>query len=728
MIQNSDYLDLSNKFYQKELPDLTKISDCTTVLRLTALYIHDISDISHLQNLTKLNVSYTYIKNIPELKNLEELQMIEVDLDNPNELSGLKKLKRLKMTHDDINLTRPLNALEILHCAILYRPDLLYHRFPNLKEVRFEHIHPSNRTVIDDNILSYYKNLKYTCCKSSKTIIQLKNKGQFIEDFDDPIDDEFAEFKIGDYIKEFAEGRLEYSYIMKDLSHMVKYNICTKRYAKMMTIHHDNGSKSFEKRKDLSGDMVREMISDEQFIKIKNHYDDCYVYYSQEDDAYNKINDYIDIIKRILYNNNELNEEIQNLLNNFIPKSNEDWSVDKLFVEIKTNGLTNQLKEKVRFFNKIRSDIYKSICEEEKMYNGYSSKNVIINSNSTRYYDLGKREYYKELDIDNIKDVLWFSGKKYLLTQMQKEYFVNILRKENREIKEICKNTVYAKFKDGKEINYKLDDDGNEIIINEEPDGCKLSDDEQLYKGNEISISEEPDDCKLSDDEQSDNEQLDNECSGDERSNDEGPSNLCQLIQVPGNSYRSNHSPKENIYNNIFMKDSLIISDDRQFLNMEYFIPERDTARFHLNFYGRTVNFNKFLLNNSNGYIMLGTSGDEGIYNHMDALLDKKNDHMLLYLENIFFMFKNRMYTNHLGGDISMIDYTDDVIILKDGTVGWGGTFYPFDVVLEPHPKVILDRDIGIDSPLIKTVCHDHVYKCCTTTRTMELSSSRCAR
>lgn len=68
--------------------------------------------------------------------------MLEVELADPNQLTHLKNLKRLKITHDNINLTEPLESLEILHCSVVQRPDLLKFRFPNLKELRFEYIHP----------------------------------------------------------------------------------------------------------------------------------------------------------------------------------------------------------------------------------------------------------------------------------------------------------------------------------------------------------------------------------------------------------------------------------------------------------------------------------------------------------------------------------------------------------------------------------------------------------
>jgi hypothetical protein len=689
------YSDLSNNFYQKELPDLLKIDPNTNILRLTALYLHDISAINHLQKLQKLNISYTYVKQLPELLCLEELQMIEIDLLEPNDLSKCPNLKRLKMTHDNINLSLPLKNLEILHCSVVHRPDLLHIRYPNLKEIRFEHIHPINKTsIFDENVITFYRTLKYVCCKSSQTIIRSKNNQQ-IDDFDDEIDIRFDGFKLNNFYKEFAEGNVEYFYICKNLSHMVKYNIHTMRCAETMNIYYGDSIKSFEIRTDLTGEQIRETISDHEYIKIDGHYDKAWVYYPKTNDKYNDKNSYIDIIKQIIYNGYNLNEQITKLLADFVPQLTEDWSIDQLFVDIRRYGLTEELKKRVKFFDCIRGEYVKV---ENDNHDGHSKKNIIFN-NDIKYYNLDKGKHYKELGTDEIKDVVWFGGRKYLLTYAQKKLFADLFKEENDAIADSSKNQVWARFgENGQLVHYKYDENGNKVVVEEIPT------DENFDE----NFDETSDDVPFDDQDE--------------------PNNICQLIPMPAQNYRSTYQPENSTFNNIFLKNALLVADapndcsghnydiitNPNFLNLDNVIPFRSTARFHLNFYGRAVNFKKELIKNSNGHIMLGTAGDEGTMQHVDVLLDKNNDQMSLYLDTIYFIFKNRMYTNFFDRDENMIDYTNDIVILIDGTVGWGGTFYPFDVVIDPHPNLILERNMGIGSPLIATINHNRVRKCCS--------------
>lgn len=60
------YFNLSNDFYKKTLPDLSQIDPNVQILRLAGLYLHYITNIGHLQFLTKLNISFTYVKIIPK--------------------------------------------------------------------------------------------------------------------------------------------------------------------------------------------------------------------------------------------------------------------------------------------------------------------------------------------------------------------------------------------------------------------------------------------------------------------------------------------------------------------------------------------------------------------------------------------------------------------------------------------------------------------------------------
>ena len=238
----------------------------------------------------------------------------------------------------------------------------------------------------------------------------------------------------------------------------------------------------------------------------------------------------------------------------------------------------------------------------------------------------------------------------------------------------------------------------------------------------ECDCNEDNCDCDSGSDNDN-NSDSDNDNNSD---SDSDSKNLVKMVSVPSENCRTDYVPRTDRYNNIFLKDSLVVADDievdnedienllnnKDFLKLDSIIPnERTTRRSHLDFYGKAANFSRQLIENSNGFIMLGTSGDEGSTNHIDALLDKSKAHMPLYLNEMYFIFKNRMYNNLLTCNLT--DYTEDVQILNNGKVGWGGTFYAFDVILEPHPTVLLERDIIIRSPLQKTVGHNHVLKCC---------------
>lgn len=737
------YLNLSNNFYLKKLPNLSEIDYKTYYLRLTGLYIKDINYLTNLKYLEKLNISFTYVKNLPQMNNLNELQMIEVELDDFNDLNKCKNLTKLKLTHDDFDLKDPHNSLEILHCSILYRPDLLHKKFPNLKEVRFEHIHPKIISSQNDQVNKYYQNLIYKCCLSSKSIIQTK-ENKIIEDFEDELDEEFKYFNLNNYIKEFSEGRLEYIHICKNLSHLVKYNIYTMRENKVMNIYDNNKLliKSFEKTNDLNENLVKETINDEKFVIIKDHYKYCYLYRDEKMDEFDS-NIRKNIIKRIIYNDYKLNDEIISQLENFEYEFDDDFSIDKLFKDIKENGLTEQLIKKVKFFDKTRKN--EKFCEEKQK----EPKNIIENSNSIDYYELEQGVGFKELEVDNIKDILWFAGKKYLLTDKQKNQFVDIIKELNSQYNQDHKNIIYARFDNNHQIiHFKLDQEGNEIIIDKP--NSELSDNSasfkrlfpDLFDSSDLELSDDSTSIEQEDEPNLENNliknielrqdavmMLDNNSNQNLNIDNNEPVNIVQVVQFPEESYRNNYVPKKNIFNNIFLDDAAIICDDldlnitniddvdnllinNKFLNITE-IPNRNTSRFHLNFYGRPANFRQNLIENSNGFIMLGTSSDEGNFNHIEALLDKNKDHMSLELYQIYFIFKNRMYTNFLSSDDSMIDYSDDIVVLNDGSVGWGGTFYPFDVILEPHPKLILNKDIGIGSPIKKTNCHNRVYKCC---------------
>ncbi len=720
------YLDLSNRPYLKKLPDLSQIDPVVNVLRLTALYLHDIAPLEQLVNLRKLNISYTYVQSLPNLPQLEELCMVEVNLTDHNDLAKCPKLRKLKVTTDDINLTMPLQNLEVLHCAVVTRPDLLYQRFPNLKELRFEHVHPKQRTHQTQDVLTYYQNLKYTRCETTKTVIQEEERSE-IDEFDDWIDENFSDFNLQDHLVAFSEGRLEYTYICKNISHLDKRNIHTMRTGDRMNIYdyENNVINSYERTKDHT---IVKTLPDDQYMKLNNHYGKCTIYYDPEDpeeDKYNGTDSRVVILKKIMINNYQLNDEINTLINNFSPKKYDDWlneiSVDKLISDIKNQGLTEELKKKVEVFDRyphktnniveFDGDI-KDTDEGEDDEEPETQKRETIKCGGSNPYTLNRGESLKPLTVDEIKDVLWYGGRKYLLTPKQKQQFVDFIKSENKETESFIKNLVWARFVNGKMLHFRTDEEGNEIPVD-----ISVSDEESEPSPDPDNVSTMTNPSSSHPNEESD--------SDSDTSNEDCSDNLVKIVSVPPQNHRTNYTPRTDRFNNIFMEDALLVADDieiandnmgdlldhEKFMKLNDIIPnKRTTYRSHLDFYGKAANFSKDLIENSNGYIMLGTSGDEGSTSNIDALLDKSKDHLPLELNDVYFVFKNRLYCTVLG---DLDDYTDDVQILNSGEVGWGGTFYPFDVILEPHPNVILEKSIDIYSPLNKTANHDHVYRCC---------------
>lgn len=761
----SKYIDLSNKPYLRTLPDLTKLNHNIETLRLTALYLHNIDAIGSLNRLKKLNISFTYVKSLPVLPLLEELSMVEVDLNNYDDLAKFGNLKKLKITHDDINLTMPLNSIEILHCAVLHRPDLLFFRFPNLKELRFEHIHPKNPNNIIN--IDYYEKLIYKKVQSTKTIIQLKNP-TIIDDFDDEVDLSFNDFELKDYIEDFASNRLEYLYYCKDLSHMKKHNIYTIRTGEQMNIHDNDGViiKSFERNTKLSsGNRIIETISDEEYIRLMEYQDNYSIDYSKKDDQYNKtsnkdIQSQYNIIKSIIQNNYKLNDEIINLMSNFSIEGDDLFG--QTIMDIKINGLTDDSIEKIRWVDgRSEYDIAEDngieyINKKEK--DDSEDDDTLLSSSIRNYYDKldGNMELHN-LTVDEIKDILWYRGKQYLLSNTEKQKFVDKIKEINDEWNQdkayFKKHARFARFTEDGIVHYKIDENGNEIpcsdneISDDENDGKPIDenclsdtsdeifclDPKSVLKKNVI-IKHAQIDCNIAntstENDISDSLKKDsmikhsggtdvsNELiSSNDNSNEETddmPKNVVYKVQWPGNDFRQTYNPNIGYPNNVFLDNGLIVMDDNNIDVIEKPLMENNIMdRQYLNFYGKPANLSTLLMKNSNGYIMMGTSHDSDRYEYMDALLDKQFQDKKLSLRETFFMFKNRMYTNFMGSDTNITDYTDDIVVLNDGRVGWGGTFYAFDVILNPHPNLITEKDIIIQSPLNKTLYHNHIHKCC---------------
>lgn len=652
-IFEDDYLDLSNRLYSDTVPKLKDIFYFPYKhLRLAAQPMDDIRPLSCWGNLVKLNISFTYITYLPPLLQLTELQMLEVDLSNIHHLAEqCPKLCRLKVSHDNFFLTEPLTQLTVLHSAVVYQPYLLAKQYANLREIRFEHVHPDLNTVTELTAeeADFYRHLQYVHCLSSQTIIQTTGLGlNEVNDFDDDVDECFRQFQtqFASYTEAFGKGLVEWK--------------AKRRGKDQLNIYDEKKQlvKTYEPIDTLFGSYLGEPLPKAEFKQKHKHYRNKFVYYGIEDDEDNEENAYTDILKRIMFNNYQLNDEIRELLDKFQPKLDATWSVDRLFMLIKEQGLTAELAACVKYFDRIEP-----IRTESRP---------------------DKFTLYQELDVTSIKDKIWLGGKQYLLTDRQKEQFVQLIRKLNAEWARYLRNIPFVRIEDdGKLVHYKIDANGQEII----------------YDPSE----KEPADSKE-----------EQEVRGDEDGNI-----MVERVVVPARSHRATYNPPASPFNNIFNKDSVLVAPDFEFDDYPMFsrIKTVPSDRYYLNFYGTVVNFSTDLIQNANGYLMLGESHNTSAYSGLDTLLDKKFADRPLHLNQIFFVFQNRLYNNLLDSKTkTLVDYTEDVVVMTgdlDDIVGWGGTFYAFDVITKPHPHLSLDHHICIKSPLVKTVNHEYVYKCC---------------
>lgn len=745
------YFNLSNDFYTRNLPNLSGIDSNAKILRLAGLYLHDITNISHLCNLIKLNISFTYIKSIPKIESLEELHMIEIDLDDPNELANLKNLKFLKITHDNICLTKPLTKLEILHCSVIHRPDLLKNRFPNLKELRFEHIHPKNKISIDVESLKYYENIKYTHCKTSVTIFQMQNKNTLIDDFNDKPNEIFHKFQIDKYVKYFAEGKLEFMKINRDVHKFTKHNLSTRRKSWIMNIYennepYNNAIITLELAKDFNGKYIRYTISDKKFAKISDHYRKCTIYYGPEDDFYNYKNCYRNIIKNIIYDNFTISDSTQELLDNFIPKRTNIWSVDKLISDIKTHGLTKELVKKIKFFERLndKSHGISEFCTKLTKQQHIISPSALY----VDFYDCDKNELYKIPDLSQIKDKIWFSGKEITLNEHQKKATIDFLKKENKEFVNYRKNIIFAKFENKKIIHYKIGDDNEitQINVSDEENS-----NEEQFEGSNNNIVDNQYSLTPS--------RLINEVSDRLIHNDNkicsinnNRNILINIVPITDTIYTNNYVPDFNVFKNIFMNKNLsYVLNDANFWDISDMIPGEKINTFHtfknqlfkfirnlfektfscvsddsmttvikkidiyniyLCFYGRVCYFSDEMINQSNSYIMLGTSHDSKKCQSINVLVSKEYSDFILDLDTIFFIFKNKIYTSHCNNGC-LLDHSNNIVIFNNGAIGWNNSLYPFNIIIEPHPNLNLDKDIIIESPLCCAIDHNKLYKCC---------------
>lgn len=768
------YLNLAVKPYQTNLPDLDNLVEVSSsgakspaivplskvsplYLRLAGLFLRDITPLSKY-NLTKLNISYTYVTGLPHLPNLTELSMVEVNLLNPDDLSvNCPNLLKLKTTTDEFEVNKPLIKLTLLHCTVIHRPDTLKERFPNLKELRFEHIHPKKQLIEPSN-LQWYTNLTCRMSDTTKVVFQTKSSDAAnpIDDFDDKCNDNLMkQFNFDSHKWHFATGRLEMGIVNDELADLQKDNIGTIRYGYYMKTLNTKGE-CVNSVDTCVNNEVKKTISDEEYVKYMDHLRSMRIRYGVSEDYMNHLDPRAVILKKIIFNNYQLNEEIKQLIASFDPTLTESWSVDQLLVKIKSEGMTEDLVKQVRIYDRTPKDDNILEGDDESKSEeitqtipnpnihtefGQDSTNAIINCNGYSYYRYANGDIVKLLEPTEIKDVLWFNGRKYRLTQKQKQTWSTYLKSFNNDEKEYMKAHPVEWFRFG-EIS------GEDDEKSEEDDNTSGSD-------------------ARDEDDSSSPDATDKESTPSIQSTPSTPSNICYVCKVPNN--RTDYVPQSNPINNIFIDDLEIVasdeytfdttpvtyaekpqsgktdinlliqntlkleesvsvelnsSNDKKILSIfsifdsVHFLHadnafSQDTNRNHLYFYGKSCNLSTKLITSSNGYIMLGTGGDEGCENLVDALLDKTHENKTLCLTTAFFIFKNRVYTNFLANGGNLVDYTNGIQILSDGTVGWGATFYPFDVVYKPHPNLITDFELRINSPLTNTIGSGKTLRCC---------------
>lgn len=147
--------------------------------------------------------------------------------------------------------------------------------------------------------------------------------------------------------------------------------------------------------------------------------------------------------------------------------------------------------------------------------------------------------------------------------------------------------------------------------------------------------------------------------------------------------------------------DTIELTIEDEPLKAAYKIGQRfgfnyDSSRFYLNFYGKPINMSQEVRNNNEGKILIGESGDTGIFGNLQDIV-VKNRRYQFNCHNLFFFFNGRVYTNLFNRDYLELLNEENIRKLNDGTVGWGCTFYAFDVLTEINPEINTSREIIIN-------------------------------
>lgn len=152
--------------------------------------------------------------------------------------------------------------------------------------------------------------------------------------------------------------------------------------------------------------------------------------------------------------------------------------------------------------------------------------------------------------------------------------------------------------------------------------------------------------------------------------------------------YRNQHSPT-------FQKQCDAISEYNNMILTgqlpDQFIP---SDRLYMSFAGRCYNLSRDLIKNLNNALLAGSFTDESSLDNLNSIM--ANDGPINF-KHFVFIFKNRVYSNFITND----DFTDSLVDHNE-RVGWGHTWYPIDVIVQPSNRLNTHINFGINSPHIE--------------------------
>lgn len=120
------------------------------------------------------------------------------------------------------------------------------------------------------------------------------------------------------------------------------------------------------------------------------------------------------------------------------------------------------------------------------------------------------------------------------------------------------------------------------------------------------------------------------------------------------------------------------------------------TANTSTFFIGKSSNLNEYVVKNYENHLFIGYSSLIGfdIFPYISKSFNSKIKSCDLYFIN-----NNNVYSNYMMSNLEKLTKRD-YFSNENGVFGWGGEFFNHDVLLKPHPNVINENDIVINSPL----------------------------